>query len=148
MMTDFTITLEHSPASSDIEAIANGLSEHAESRDYPYDHKPLALFIRNQTGQILGGLSGATTWGWLHISLFWISQELRGKGYGKSLVAMAEKEALARGCKNAHLDTYSFQALEFYQKSGYEVFATLHDFPENASRFFLKKSLDSSTNRD
>jgi GNAT superfamily N-acetyltransferase len=147
-MTDIRITLEDSPAGSDIEVISNGLSEHSRSRDYPYDHKPLALFIRNQTGQILGGLSGATAWGWLHISLFWISQELRGKGYGKRLLALAEKEALARGCKRAHLDTFSFQALDFYQKSGYEVFAQLDDFPENANRFFLKKSLHPATDSD
>lgn len=147
-MADFTITLEPSPASADVEVIAKRLSEHANGKDYPYDHKPLAIFIRNQEGQIVGGLSGATVWGWLHISLFWISEELRGKGYGKTLMQLAEKEAVGRGCHQAHLDTFSFQALDFYLKSGYEIFAELDDFPEPAKRFFLKKSLDSATNSD
>jgi ribosomal protein S18 acetylase RimI-like enzyme len=140
-MADFTITLETSPDSADVEMLSKGLSEHSESKNFPYDHQPLAIFIRNQNSEIIGGLSGATAWGWLHISLFWLSEELRGKGYGKRLIGLAEAEALARGCKKAHLDTFSFQALGFYQKLGYEIFGELEDFPEKAKRFYLKKIL-------
>jgi ribosomal protein S18 acetylase RimI-like enzyme len=140
-MPDLTITLETSPDSADVEMLSKGLGEHAESKNFHYDHQPLAFFIRNQNGEIIGGLSGATAWGWLHISLFWLSKELRGNGYGKKLIGLAETEALARGCKKVHLDTFSFQALGFYQKLGYEIFGELEDFPENAKRFYLKKTL-------
>lgn len=144
-MDDLTITLETSPDSKDVETLSKGLSRHSESRNFPYDQQPLAIFIRNQNGEIIGGLSGSTIWGWLHISLFWISEELRGKGYGKKLIGLAEAEALARGCRKAHLDTFSFQALGFYQKLGYEIFGELEDFPENAKRFYLKKDLSVPT---
>lgn len=140
-MDQLTITLESSPESADIALLSAGLSAHSLSKAFPYDHQSLAFFIRNPQGEIVGGLSGATAWGWLHISLFWLAEELRGRGYGKELIAMAETEALARGCKHAHLDTFSFQALGFYQKLGYEVFAELEDYPETARRFYLKKSL-------
>jgi ribosomal protein S18 acetylase RimI-like enzyme len=140
-MDELTITLESSPAGTDIEVLSAGLSEHSLSKAFPYDHQGLAIFIRNPRGEIVGGLAGATVWGWLHISLFWLAEELRGKGFGKELIGMAETEALARGCKHAHLDTFSFQALGFYQKLGYEVFAELEDYPQNARRFYLKKAL-------
>jgi ribosomal protein S18 acetylase RimI-like enzyme len=140
-MDDLTITPEISPDSTDVAILSKGLSKHSESKNFPYDQQPLAIFIRNQHGEIIGGLSGATAWGWLHISLFWLSEELRGKGYGKKLIGLAETEALERGCKKAHLDTFSFQALGFYQKLGYEIFGELDDYPENAKRFYLKKTL-------
>ena len=38
------------------------------------------------------------------------------QGYGTKLMCMAEDEARKRGCHAAHLGTYSFQALPFYQK--------------------------------
>jgi ribosomal protein S18 acetylase RimI-like enzyme len=140
-MDELTITLESSPEDADIDILSAGLSAHSLSKAFPYDQQRLAIFIRNPQGEIVGGLSGATAWGWLHISLFWLAEELRGSGYGKALIGMAETEALARGCKHAHLDTFSFQALGFYQNLGYEVFAELEDYPENASRFYLKKTL-------
>lgn len=140
-MTDFQITIEASPDAADTEILSNGLSEHSYSKNFPYDHAPLAIFVRNTDQQIVGGLFGATAWGWLHVSRLWIREELRGKGYGKQLLEMAEREALARGCHHAHLDTFSFQALDFYRKLGYEVFGELPNYPEGAKRYYLKKTL-------
>lgn len=140
-MAELTITLESAPEPADVNLLSDGLSEHSQSKDFPYDRQALAIFLRDPQNRIVGGLAGATVWGWLHISLFWLSEELRGKGYGRRLIEMAETEALARGCRHAHLDTFSFQALEFYRKVGYEVFAELEDYPENARRFYLKKRL-------
>jgi GNAT superfamily N-acetyltransferase len=71
----------------------------------------------------------------------WIEESLRGQGYGKKLIAAAEREAIARRCHNALLDTFSFQALEFYQRCGYEVFGTLEHFPTPHKRFYMRKSL-------
>jgi len=35
------------------------------------------------------------------------------------------------------LDTYSFQALEFYERLGYAVFGTLDNYPPGQKRIFL-----------
>lgn len=48
---------------------------------------------------------------------------------------------MKRGCQYAYLDTFSFQAPEFYQKRGYVIFGELPNFPEGHHRFFLKKEL-------
>ncbi len=53
----------------------------------------------------------------------------------------AENEALARGCHGAYLDTFSFQAPDFYQKLGYEIYGKLDDFPKGHCRYFLRKKL-------
>ncbi|GAB4512833.1 MAG: hypothetical protein OHK0046_12930 [Anaerolineae bacterium] len=53
----------------------------------------------------------------------------------------AEELAWEAGCKNAYLDTFSFQNLVFYQKHGYEIYGQLADFPPGHTRYYLKKSL-------
>ncbi len=53
----------------------------------------------------------------------------------------AEDYARMRGCHSAHLDTHTWQARPFYEKRGYEVFATLDDFPPGHQKFFLRKKL-------
>jgi len=54
---------------------------------------------------------------------------------------MAEVEARKRGARYAYLDTFDFQAPEFYKKYGYEVFGVLEDFPSGHTRYFMKKQL-------
>jgi hypothetical protein len=45
------------------------------------------------------------------------------------------------GAKNAYLDTFSFQAPEFYKKCGHQEFGTLENFPTGHTRYFLTKKL-------
>jgi hypothetical protein len=53
----------------------------------------------------------------------------------------AEKEAKRRGAKNVYVDTFSFQAPEFYKKIGYREFGRLKDFPVGHHRSWLTKAL-------
>ncbi len=84
---------------------------------------------------------GETYWDWLYIDLLWVKDELRGRGYGRRLLTLAENEARQRGAKNAYLDTFSFQAPEFYEQLGYEVFGELQDYPAGHQRYFFTKKL-------
>jgi len=51
----------------------------------------------------------------------------------------AENHGIARGCHSAWLTT--FQARGFYESVGYEVFATLENFPAAQQQHFLRKRL-------
>ncbi|HLI51381.1 MAG TPA: GNAT family N-acetyltransferase [Thermomicrobiaceae bacterium] len=105
-------------------------------------HQPLAVFMREaETGEIAGGLVGMTFWGWLHIELLWVREDLRHTGYGRRLVEEAEAEARRRGCRRAFVATESFQAPGFYQSLGYVVYAELPDLPPGFVRYYLKKDL-------
>ena len=57
------------------------------------------------------------------------------------MLAMAEQEALRRGCHHAHLDTLDFQAPAFYEKLGYTLWGTLEDLPLGHQRYFYQKEL-------
>jgi len=103
--------------------------------------RTVEIFIRNRENKAVGGVIGQIFGGWLYVSLLWIDEPLRNKGHGTKLLRMIENEAVKTGCKYAHLDTYSFEAKPFYEKNGYKLFATLENYPEGHSKYFLKKNL-------
>ena len=102
---------------------------------------PLALVIRNPDGTIAGGLSGISYYNWLFIEFLVLPKPLRGQGLGTQLMHEAETIARGRGLTGIWLDTFSFQAPEFYQKLGYTVFGEIQDYPPGQSRFYLSKRL-------
>lgn len=113
-------------------------SSKAEEEDY----QSLTVLARCETSSaLIGGLLGHTHWRWLSISQLWVAEEYRGKGFGAKLLALAEEEAIARNCFGVLLDTFDFQALDFYLKLGFEVFAKLDNFPVGHTRYYLRKNL-------
>lgn len=63
------------------------------------------------------------------------------KGIGLTLMKCIEREAIKNGCADSCLNTIEFQAPRFYEKIGYEVFATLDNFHQGFNKYFLKKEL-------
>jgi len=123
------------------EVIGQGITEYNTQQAGEDQGKNLCFMLQNPDGEIVGGVIGATYWDWLYVNLMWLKEDLRGQGYGKELLTLAEDEARQRGAKQSYLDTFSFQAPGFYQKQGYEIFGQLDDFPPGHQRFFLKKKL-------
>jgi GNAT superfamily N-acetyltransferase len=76
------------------------------------------------------------------MSIFYSSlKRCGGTGLGRQMLLQAEQEAIARGCRGAWLDTYSFQARRFHERLGYAVFGILNDYPPGQKRIFLHKVL-------
>ena len=142
------IVFEESPTPEDLQVLENGIVEHGRSTIGTWGHNPLAFFLRDKDNSIAGGIYGNSGFGWLYISDLWVASKLRGKGYGSQLIKSAEQEGVKRGCRNVFLNTFSFQALEFYQKLGYYVFAQLEDFPQHHIRYFLRKELSETSIND
>jgi GNAT superfamily N-acetyltransferase len=101
----------------------------------------IRIFLRNPRDRVVGGITGEIFGGWLYTSMLWVEESLRHRGYGTRLLSMLEKEAIQRGCRHAHVDTFSFEARPFYEKLGYTLFGTLEDYPEGYCKYFLKKDL-------
>ena len=137
----YTLTVEENPEPEEVALVLEGLRAYNRSQVGDDGHRKLAVFVRDAQERVVGGLLGDTYWGWLGVSILWIEEGHRRQGHGKALLSAAEREAVQRGCKYAHLDTMSFQALEFYQKLGYRVYGELHDMPAGHSRYFLWKEL-------
>jgi GNAT superfamily N-acetyltransferase len=134
------LTVEDAPADADVDVLAYALEAYNEGRwpQHP-PWQPFAIFLRDEA-QIVAGLAGETYCGWLFVKYLWVSEGLRGRGVGRELMAQAEVLAGERGCHSAHLDTFSFQALGFYEKLGYQEFARL-DYPPAHHKHFMRKRL-------
>ena len=104
------------------------------------NHRPLVLLV-SEGDDVVGGLWARTYFGWLCIEVVFVPESLRGQGIGAELMSGAEREAAARGCRNAWLDTFEFQARGFYEKLGYRCFGELEDYPAGFSRYFMTKAL-------
>ena len=103
--------------------------------------KELAVLIRDDDDNIIGGLTGYTFGKWLIIKYLWISEAIRNKGFGSKLLLAAEDEALKRGAVYSIVDTFDFQAPLFYQKYGYKEVLTLEDYPVSGKRYYFTKEL-------
>jgi GNAT superfamily N-acetyltransferase len=122
-------------------AIVAPLVRFNESQAGPSGSRPLVVELRDSDGAIVGGLWGATSYGWLFTQLLVVPEQSRGQGLGRQLLSLAEDEAMKRGCHAAWLDTFEFQAKAFYEQMGYACFATLSDYPKGSSRYFMRKDL-------
>lgn len=140
-MKTYSLTVEETPRPEDVSVLSQGLTAHALPHTQRPGFKPVAVFLRDEGGTIVGGVWGQVNWSWVHIGLVWVAETLRHTGYGRQLIAAMEQAAKERGCTAAHLDTFSFQARPFYESLGYEVFGTLDNYPPGHQRFFMKKTL-------
>ena len=105
------------------------------------DVLPLCVFDRNENGTVIGGLTGKTYWNYLDVGYLWVDENYRNQGRAKAILEAAEEEAFLRGCRHVLLDTYSFQALGFYLKQGYEEFGSISGFSGRHSKHYLHKFL-------
>ena len=138
MNDEYTIVSLDQPA---WDVIGQGITDY-NTQQAGDDHvKRLCFVVYGPNQEIVGGVIGATYWDWLYIDLMWLREDIRRHGFGRRLLTLAEDEARQRGAKNVYLDTFSFQAPEFYKKLGYEVFGELKDFPVGHQRYFLTKQL-------
>ncbi|EPD51006.1 hypothetical protein HMPREF1210_02197 [Paenisporosarcina sp. HGH0030] len=107
------------------------------------EEEKINIIIKDDNHNILGGILGNIDWKCFHIEILWIDDVLRGQGQGKELMKEAEKVAIEKGCNLIRLETYSFQAPDFYKKLGYEVLGKLENYPEGFDHYYLFKRLNS-----
>ena len=93
-------------------------------------------------GELLGGVIASRKGNWVCIDYLWVEERQRGTGLGSLLLRTTEQQAMQRGCQQALVDTFSFQALPFYLKQGYQQQMSLPDFPlAGMQRHYLTKAL-------
>ena len=138
----FTITLEEKSNKADFDAVEAGLRGFNDQYVEPDNFQPLNLFVKDENDAVIGGLLGGTYWRWLYVSTLWVAESLRGQGVGTQLLKQAEAEAYRRGCRNVHLDTFSFQAPDYYLKLGFKPWGIIEEFLPGFQRIYYRKAIE------
>ena len=139
MHYDIDMQQKDHPLAEDIAYVRQQFRSFNDQQSGIFPSKELHLFAYTTDQQIIGGLFGDISWGWLHVDILWVDEAYRLSGIGTSLMNRAETEARAMGVQRAYLETTDFQAFDFYKKRGYQVFAQLEDQPPGHVCYYMKK---------
>ena len=125
----------------DCKVIYEGLLAYNLERLEDKNLQDIGLYAKDENGTIVAGLIGSTHGNWFFVKYLWVSEPLRGKSVGSSILRQAEEKAKQRGCNYVFLDTFSFQAPDFYEKHGYQQVFVLEDYPLTGKRYYFTKRL-------
>jgi len=123
------------------EELRNLLRTYNRSKREPAESQALDIYLEDEEGNLLAGLTGETFGNWLEIEYLYVSDDLRGQGIGSKILKMAERESKERGCKYSFVDTFNFQAPKFYEKHGYKEVFALKNYPYTGERYYYTKEL-------
>ncbi len=102
----------------------------------------LSRKVMSEDGKILAGIVVRMyCWKCIYIDTFWIDESMRGEGLGTLLLEEVERVDKENGSHLIHLDTFDFQAKDFYLNHGYSVFGDLEYCPKGHTRYFMSKVL-------
>ena len=125
--------------------VDNGIVEYNLSK-VPFSQEPSFIsinrVIKDLNGEVVAGINSLLyCWNCLYVDVLWVKEQYRKEGYGSVLLNEVEKIAKEKGCNLIHLDTFDFQAKDFYLKHGYEIFGVLDDCPMEHKRYYMKKNI-------
>ncbi|CAM2991085.1 GNAT family N-acetyltransferase [Hathewaya histolytica] len=119
-------------------------NEYIHSRLREYNKKYMRGFDDynfhiKKDGKIIAGIVAVSTFDTLEVEFLFVDENHRGKNLGTELLQYAENAARINGLKRILLNTYSFQAPEFYKKLGYsELFKIEPCFEKFSQSYFIK----------
>jgi GNAT superfamily N-acetyltransferase len=100
----------------------------------------VSYVLKDNTGQVMAGINATLyCWNIMYVDILYVDYLQRGKGYGRLLLDKAESKAKSLGGYMSHLDTFDWQAKEFYEHLGYVVFGILENCPRGHNRYYMKK---------
>lgn len=102
----------------------------------------LSKKAEDDNGTVIAGITAKMyEWNCVYVEYFWIDETCRRQGLGSRLLEAMEEDAKRNGAELIHLDTFDFQAKDFYLRHGYEVFGVLEQCPRGHKRYYMKKEL-------
>ena len=116
------------------------LSQVPKTQDELFEN--ISRKVVSEDGEVIAGcIAEMYYWNVIYVDILWVDERYRRGGIGTQLLQSVEAAAREKGCNLIHLDTFDFQAKDFYEKQGYEIFGVLEDCPPGHCRYYLKKNL-------
>jgi GNAT superfamily N-acetyltransferase len=141
--TRFTVVQDSSKESQTVVRRGLGKDFHDNVADLLKEHPQIKIqfVIKDKDARVIGGLSGYSILGTMTLDDLWVDERYHGLGYGRDLLACAEKNARERGCIAMQTHCFSFQSLGFLKAHGFEEFGESDVFPKAVTEYYLIKRL-------
>jgi hypothetical protein len=88
----FTVALESNPDPDDVRAIHAGLEQYNLERAALTPFEPITIFVRDADNKLVGGFLGGTFWGWLHIDILWLADEVGAGALARAYCSWAKRK--------------------------------------------------------
>ncbi len=100
-----------------------------------------SVFAFDASNEIIGGALIYAEKNSIFIDNLWIYELYRGKGIGSKLIAAAEQEGIRREIPYSTTDTFTFQAVDFYLKQGYDKIGVIKNYMEGHDKVYFRKKI-------
>lgn len=140
-MSNLTLNFADPPTAEDTQLLLDNVRTFNRDRTGVERPHHIAYFLRDDQGQMVGGVQGMLWGRMMHIDVLWVDEKHRGEGLGTKLMTAIEDYGLEHGHPLVYLETASFQALPFYEGLGYHVFGELPEITPGETLYFLRKEL-------
>ena len=97
-----------------------------------------ANFLVFDNDKLVGGAIGIIQYNWYHLDLLYVDERYRRHHVGTDLINCIKKISLQYELTGIKLETWDFQARDFYVKNGFTIFGELRDCPPGTIVFYLK----------
>ncbi len=135
------IRISDRPDEAGAAELRDQLEVHNRERTGNGEYLPLSCFLRDDEGELQAGIYGFSWGGYAMIEWLWVLPSHRRAGLGSELLHAVEADVQTRGCRIIRVNTYTFQAPDFYRKFGYEQIGYAEDTPLDHGEVFLAKRL-------
>jgi ribosomal protein S18 acetylase RimI-like enzyme len=141
MEPSLRLVVEDAPALADLALLEERVAEAAVAAAGLGDEEEFGVFVRDEEGKILAGVSALVWGGYCELQALWVEESLRGRGLARALMSRAEAEARLRGCALVVFHAYDLLAPGLYERLGYETVGVVEGCPANNTARWYRKDL-------
>ena len=121
--------------------VDDAFKEYALENEVYSDYKPFS-YVAKENNQVLGVITGKTSYDEVHIRDLLVFKEARFKGIGMALMNHVINIYKNMGYRYITLTTYQFQAPKFYEKCGFQIeFVRENQENSKLTKYFFIKYL-------
>jgi len=95
-------------------------------------------FVAYKDDKIIGAIRGDVMWNVLHIDLLMVIPEYRKLGIGSQLYNLAIQYGKKYNCTMATVETFNFQAPEYWQSKGFKLDFSRPGYGDNILNYYSK----------
>jgi GNAT superfamily N-acetyltransferase len=137
----YRLVVEDSPDPAELALLEERVAAAAIAAAGLGEDEEFGIFLRDDEGRMLAGISGAVWGGFCELHAMWVDESLRRRGLARALMTAAEDEARRRGCAFVHLHAYDLLVVDLYDRLGYETVGVIENCPAGSAARWYRKDL-------